>query len=325
MNRDVLRKILVLAVLATPPLASAQPAPVADHHQHVFSPELAQLLKDSPGFRPIDAKDVIGLLDAAGIRKAVLLSAGYIHSGAGRNFPDEYARVRADNDWTGVQAALYPERLKAFCGINPLKDWALDEIARCARNPMLRDGIKLHFGNSDVQLENPMHLDRVRRVFRAANDRRMSIVVHMRASISRKRPYGAAQARLFVEQVLAAAPDVAVQVAHMAGSGPGFEDPPAQEVLGALADAVQKGHPATANLWFDVASIVHPGAPPATLALIARRIRQIGAGRILYGTDSAAGDNLRPRESWAAFRRLPLEPGEFATIAANVAPYFDPR
>jgi hypothetical protein len=43
---------------------------------------------------------------------------------------------------------------------------------------------------------------------------------------------------------------------------------------------------------------------------------------VLYGTDSAQGDKLRPRESWAAFRRLPLTEGEFAQIAANVPPYF---
>jgi hypothetical protein len=36
----------------------------------------------------------------------------------------------------------------------------------------------------------------------------------------------------------------------------------------------------------------------------------------------AQGSNLRPRESWAAFQKLPLSPAEFAHIAANVPPYF---
>lgn len=34
-----------------------------------------------------------------------------------------------------------------------------------------------------------------------------------------------------------------------------------------------------------------------------------------------AGENLRPREEWAAFRRLPLTEAEFARIASNVTPY----
>lgn len=55
---------------------------------------------------------------------------------------------------------------------------------------------------------------------------------------------------------------------------------------------------------------------------MAQRIRQIGVERVLYGTDSAQGDNLRPREAWAVFHRLPLTEGEFAQIARNVPPYF---
>ena len=72
-------------------------------------------------------------------------------------------------------------------------------------------GIKLHLGNSDVQLENPKHVQQLRRVFRAANRYRMAIAVHMRASISRKRPYGAAQARVFLEQVLPVAEAASAQ------------------------------------------------------------------------------------------------------------------
>ncbi len=76
-----------------------------------------------------------------------------------------------------------------FCGLNPLKDYAL-ELARCASNPNLRRGLKLHFGNSVVDYRNPTHIERVRQVFRAANGYRMTIVVHARASVTRKLPYG---------------------------------------------------------------------------------------------------------------------------------------
>jgi predicted TIM-barrel fold metal-dependent hydrolase len=55
---------------------------------------------------------------------------------------------------------------------------------------------------------------------------------------------------------------------------------------------------------------------------VADTIRQVGTDKLLYGTDSAQGGNLRPRESWAAFRKLPLTEAEFARIAGNVPPYF---
>lgn len=301
--------------------ASAQQAPLGDFHQHVFSEETVALAGPSAGLTPLGARDLIALLDAAGIRKAVLLSTAYMYGSPARQVGNEYARVRQENDWTGAQAALFPERLLAFCGINPLKDYAIDEIRRCAGLPSLKRGIKLHLGNSDVQLENPAHVQRLREVFAAANAHRMAVVVHLRANIGKKRPYGERQARNFLEQVLPAAPDVVVQVAHLAGTGPGFDDPPAREVLSVLAEAVERGDPRTRTLWFDVASIADRKLGREDAALMAKRIRQVGVGRVLYGTDSAQGDNLRPREAWAAFRSLPLSEEEFARIAGNVPPY----
>ncbi len=318
MNRFPLPLIGIM--MATAP-AAAQVAPVGDHHQHLFSPRMVALLDTTNATEPVTARDIIPLLDSAGIRKALVLSVAYLYGSPKRTIEDEYAKVRADNDWTGAQAAEYPERLRAFCGVNPLKDYALDELARCAKDPRLKGGIKLHFGNSDVQLENPTHVAQVRRFFQAANERRMAIVVHLRASISMKRPYGPIQARAFLDELLPAAPDVPVQIAHLAGTGPGYDDPPADSVMAVLAAAVAKKAPNTRRLLFDVTSVVDREISSANAALVAKRIRQVGPSRILYGTDAAYGDNLRPRESWAAFRKLPLTEREFETIAKNVAPY----
>ncbi|HKO41984.1 MAG TPA: amidohydrolase family protein [Pyrinomonadaceae bacterium] len=294
--------------------------PAADHHQHVFSP--AYTAKFLPaGSKSITAQDVIALLDKAGIRRAVFLANGYSFGRPGSEPPNEYEAVKADNDWAGAQAALFPKRLVAFCGFNPLKEYALAELARCAKDPNLRKGIKLHFGSSDVQTEIPEHFEKVKKVFQAANSHRMAIVVHMRASISKKRPYGPEQARAFLE-LLSYAPDIPVQVAHLASSGPSYMDPSAHSVIEVLANAIEKKDPRTRKLWFDVASNAHPRNSPETSELMAKFIRRIGVKRILYGTDAATGDNLRPRESWAAFRQLKLSDKEFKTIAGNVAPYF---
>lgn len=301
---------------------AAHAAPLADHHQHVFSKGTIALVGPAAGLEELPAREVLRLLDAAGIRKAVLLSTAYMYGSPARQVENEYARVRQENDWTAAQAAQFPDRLLAFCGIAPLREYALAEIDRCARAPGLERGIKLHLGNSDVQLDDPAHVARLRQVFAAANARGMAIVVHLRANIGKKRPYGEKQARIFLERVLPAAPDVVVQVAHLAGAGPGFEDPPAREVLAVLAQASGRGDPATRNLWFDVASVADRALTPRAAAEMAARIRQVGVGRVLYGTDTAQGDNLRPREAWAAFRRLPLTEAEFAQIARNVPPYF---
>jgi predicted TIM-barrel fold metal-dependent hydrolase len=310
------------AALLVAGAAHAQTVPVGDFHQHVFSAADVALAGPSSGLVALDAGQLMPLLDAAGIRKAVLLSVAYMIGSPSRNVDDEYAKVRLENDWTAAQAARHPGRLIAFCSFNPLKDYALAELERCATTPGLDHGIKLHIGNSDVQLDDPAHVARLRRVFAAANAHGMAIVIHLRANSGKRRPYGAAQARIFLDQIMPAAPDVPVQVAHFAGAGPGYDDPAAQAAMGVLADAVEDHDPHAANLWFDVASIVDRDIGPDTAALITNYVRQVGVGRVLYGTDAAQGANLRPRDSWAAFRKLPLSPAEFAHIAANVPPYF---
>jgi uncharacterized protein len=293
--------------------------PIADHHQHLFSPAVVEDLAGLP--HALLARDVVTLLDLAGIRKALLLSAAYMYGSPKHTFADEYDKVKAENDWVASQAVQYPGRLRAFFALNPLKEYALDEITRCAGNPHLRHGIKLHFGNSDVQLNNPNHVEQLQRVFQAVNAHRMAIVVHLRASISKNRPYGKAEAHMFLEQLLPMVPDMPVQVAHLAGTGPGYDDPPAQQVMAVLADAVEQRDPRTNRLWFDVATVVDDNISPALADMVVQRIRQVGVERILYGSDAAIGDNLRPREGWAAFRRLPLTEDEFSRIANQVAPY----
>jgi predicted TIM-barrel fold metal-dependent hydrolase len=299
---------------------SGQIAPAADHHQHVFSQARVDF-QASAGLKPITAQAIIGLLDKAGIRRAVLLSTAYGYGRPGSEPPDEYSKVKAENDWNASQAALFPTRLIAFCSFNPLKEYALEELARCAKDANLRHGIKLHFGNSDVQTEIPEHFEKLKKVFQAANSRRMAIIVHMRASISKNRPYGPQQARAFLE-LLSFAPDIPVQVAHLAGSGPGYDDPPAHSVIKVLADAVAKKDSRTRKLWFDVASNAHPTNSAEVSELLVELIRRIGVKRILFGSDAAVGNNLRPRESWEAFRQLKLSQKEIKTIAGNVAPYF---
>ena len=316
-----IRLLALVAAVAGGPAAAADVVPAADHHQHLFSPAIAELFSTPERkFEALTAQDLIAHLDAAGIRRAAVLSVAYMWGRPDRPVEHEYDKVRAENDWTAGEAARYPDRLVAFCSVNPLKDYALDEVARCAKDRRLRHGLKLHFGNSDVQVDDPAHAAQLRRVFAAAGERGMAIAVHMRASISKKRPYGAGQARIFLEQLLPAAGRVPVQVAHLAGTGPGYDDPPAHEAMAVLVDAVARGDRRTRNLWFDVASNAGGGNTPERMASLAATIRKAGVRRILYGTDAALEGNT-PRKGWEDFRKVGLTAKELATIAGNRAPY----
>jgi len=289
--------------------------PLVDYHQHLFSPALAHLvgLADTT-----DADKLIRLLDAAGIRRALVLSTAYSWSNPSRSVDSDYEHVRADNDWTAAQVARYPDRLRAFCSVSPVRDYALAEIARCAANPLLRTGLKLHIGNSAADYHSRQDVEKLRQVFGAANEKHMAIVIHMRASISRQLPYGRTEAQIFLDSILTAAPDVPVQIAHLAGAG-GY-DSTTDEALSVFVEAIARHDPRARQLWFDVTTVAR-NATPEDAKLLATRIRQLGVERVLYGTDAAAGGNLAPRESWAEFLKVPLTEAEFRTIANNVAPY----
>src|SRR6478672_7789912 len=85
-------------------------AELTDHHQHLFSPAAAAHAALDPN--GITAKDLIALLDKAGISRAVILSVAYTFSNPNKKqFEDEYDRVKAENDWTSRQVAQYPGRL----------------------------------------------------------------------------------------------------------------------------------------------------------------------------------------------------------------------
>jgi predicted TIM-barrel fold metal-dependent hydrolase len=258
----------------------------------------------------ITAEQLVANLDEAGIRRAAVLSTAYWFGSPimRKAEGDEYTNVRTENDWTAQQVARFPDRLVALCSFNPLKDYALQEIDRCAKLPHVK-GLKLHIGNSRVDMLNPEHVEKLRRVFAAANERRLAIVAHLWTQ-----PYGREHAEAFLNQVLPAAPDITVQIAHFAGGGPGYTD----EALEVFADAIVAKDPRTKNLYFDVATVAD-GQTDEVLRKFAMRIRQVGPQRVLFGTDMGPPP---ARQSWANFRAsVPLTDEELRTIAGNVAPY----
>src|SRR5262249_11946663 len=149
------------------------------------------------------------------------------------------------------------------------------ELARCSRDPRLHYGIKLHFGNSDVDLDNSAHVQQLRQVFREADRRRMAIVVHMRSSVTRHRPYGARQARAFLTELLPEAAHVSVQIAHLAGAG-GYDDPDVDEALGVFLDAIARHDRRMQRVYFDISGITGIGHWQEKAGLVATRVRQIG-------------------------------------------------
>ena len=310
-----IRMLLALTCLgATFAARAAVPPPPVDHHQHLLSPSMVEA-----GQKPIDAKALIAMLDAAGIRRAAILSNAFRFGLPDATSADEYQRVIAENDWTGREAAKSPRRLVALCSFSPLKEYALGELRRCARDKRFGRAIKLQLGVADVDFDDATDVALLRRVFRAANAEGLGIVVHLRTR--RARHYGAAQARIFMDEVLAVAPDITVQVAHLAGGGGGSLDAGAQEMLDEFAAAIARKDPKVAHLAFDLSGAIGGEGWPARAQLVADRLRALGLQRIYYGSDGGDPTDPPAKDVVAAYRQLPLTPREFATIDANLAPW----
>jgi len=262
--------------------------------------------------QPVTAEQLVAQLDAAGIERAVVLSLAYwFGSPHGAPVDDEQALVRAENDWTAEQVARFPDRLVAFCSFNPLKDYALEELERCARHPHLA-GLKLHFANSGVDVRNPAHVEALAGVFRAANRHGLPIVVQLWVP---DETYGREHSAIVLDRILPEAPDVVVQIAHFAGGGSALSD----EALAVFAEAIAAGDPRMRNVYFDLTAVAEGRWTGDELRRFAARMREVGVGRLLFGSDMAPPPAWQP---WITFRMtVPLTEAEFQTIANNVAPY----
>ena len=302
---------LLAACTTTPAAVPPQPrtAPLVDYHQHLVSPPFAPIAK----LPERNGAALVRELDAAGIDRAVVLSVGYSFSDERKKLPDPDRLTREENDWTSAEVTRNASRLIGFCSANPLRDAALQELERCLGLPGMV-GIKLHLGNSGISLRVSAQRDRVEQVFALAERRRVPILVHMRARGGTD--YGAEDARIFIDRVLPRAPHIEVVVAHFGGAGPGYPDQ-SDEVMAVFAAAVERRDRRLRNVYFDVATIVTDEATAADGALVAKRIRQVGPKRVLYGSDlMPPGGSIR--SGWEIFRsRVPLTAAELQQIAAN--------
>jgi uncharacterized protein len=310
-------------------------APAADHHLHVWSDDAVSALLEiqevvgqtlvAEGDGAITGGEAVAALDSAGVAMGAVLSVGYFFGFPGVDFPEQEARVRAENDWVSEQVAAHPDRLVGFCGMNPLAPYALDEVERCAGLPGMV-GIKLHLANSDVDLRNRAHLDRLGALFQRAEEVELALVVHMR---TRRPDYGGEDVVGFAEAVLSRAPTVPVQIAHLGGWG-GFDEPTASAVQAFNVLLREPETDPAGRLLFDMAAASVPleraGNDPELVeqvetmnAQVAEAIRILGVERVLFGSDRPARSVSEAAVNLG--EELGLDPDEIQVIFSNRAPY----
>jgi predicted TIM-barrel fold metal-dependent hydrolase len=320
----------IALLVSMPAMGAATPLPPVrvDHHMHVHSPAILGFLPDycsssgrigkcDPEFlKPYTVNDALAEMDKAGVRRGVLLSTAYLAESPMMQPPraDAADILRAANDWTVKVARTHPDRLAAFIGVNPITATAVPEIARWKGDPAVT-GVKIHVTNSGVDLRNPDDIRKLAGVFRAAAASRLAIVIHMR---TRAKDYGAQDVRIFLRDVLPAAGDTTVQIAHSGGWG-GL-DANTLDALGAFADAIEARPALRRHLFFDLAAVWDDKSSAADKARFVTLIRRIGLRQFLPASDWPFRHDLADYYG-RNYPSLPLSDDEWAVIRSNVAPY----
>lgn len=312
-----------------PVKAGSQQAPpaLADHHLHALSPVLIKHWKEA-GARfsrdPRSYTDPVFFCDRHKINKGFLLSMAHLYSTQRvRNLPavktNEHRLVSAENDFIGRLAGQHPQRFVGFFSVNPLRDWASDELNRCRGIKGLA-GLKLHFPACEIDFHNRRHMQTMQRTFRWAVSHRVPLLVHISGF---ERPFGDAESRVFWRDLVKPHNGLHLYVAHLGGSG-GYNERSASVLNGFtkyLDEAAQR------TVYFDLSGAIlaesTEGIGPTgaeDCQRLARHMKAVGLEHFLFASDYPV---FSPTDYKAALQKmLPLSDAEFRTVLQNRSPLF---
>ena len=297
--------------LAAGASTNSSPALVADGaaldvHTHVASPALTELFSVFAGedLVPATADDLIARLDEGNVRRAVILSLGYLGAPVGWTDP---ANMAAENDFVAAEVARHPDRLIGFCGINPAGEGAADEIDRCLGLPGMV-GVKFHLEGSGVNLTDPAHVAGLGAVFDRVAERDAPVLMH----VADERGYSLDNQRFAaLSEILLAHPTVRVAHAHCAN----WIDDHGIETWLRLP---RSGYnPETSYVDVSACLRFYSDAPLSHRELLVWRLRKWGIGHVLFGSDYFAADGATPREALETLTLYPFTQEELDTILSN--------
>lgn len=291
----------------------------ADHHMHLASAELCQLVGeclDSNHPPAVLASDAVHALDQANISKGVILSCAYLFGLPSLHLnPAEIAeRTRRENEFTAEEVAKYPTRLVGFLSVDPLQDSAVDEIRHWKGSHRLV-GLKLHLTASGVDIRSTADRRKLAAVLAEADAEHLPMVIHIGGG-----KFDAADAELFIREVLPHARESWVQIAH-AGGGLPREDGNDVRVLRVFADHIVQHDPLTRHVMFDLSYVPDPDEDPRAVSDLIQEVRRIGIRRFLFGSDFNV---LTPQQEIENLSKAGLTKEEWQTLRAACAPWACP-
>lgn len=244
-----------------------------DSHVHLFPPEIYHhwktYAKKDPWFAMLtkkpknqkgteeawaNAEEALQCADDAGIHGLVM---------QGWYWNDE-GLIRFHNDYMYEMMKKYPNRLKAFCCINPkYKDKAIQEIQRCSNLGFQGIG-ELGPGGNGYNFEDPDFIE----VLNCADFYHLPVCIHCGEPVGHQYPGKDTTSLAPLPSLFRKYPDLTFMLAHLGGGLPFYELNPKYKGL-------------FKNVYYDTA------ANPLLYRIESFRavITLIGNKRLLYGSD----------------------------------------
>lgn len=287
---------------------------IADGHVHILSPELIKIWKGLgiPFSRPDEYySDIDVILKNTAVKRIDLISMAHVYSseefGA---FKNERELVEKENSYVAAARDKYPKKVRAFCSIDPLREYALEELERC-RGALKMDGIKLHHNANQVYLTVPAHLEKVKKVFEFAANHKMPILMHFDNS---HRRFGEPDIKLLTGSILNELGPVNLTIAHFGTSG-GFSSRTRAFINAFITELSANKNLEKHRILFDISAVAldkdSEGVSKLTdeeFAVLGVYVRRLGLHRVKFATDYPL---YRPDEYLEILRtRLRLSDGE---------------
>ena len=266
-------------------------AETTDRHVHILSPELIRIWKGLgiPFSRPDEYySDIDVILKNTAVKRFDLISMAHVYSSEEfSGFKNERELVERENSYVAAARDKNPDKVRAFCSVDPLRDYAINELERC-RSQLKMDGIKLHHNANQVYLTVPAHLAKVKAIFEFAAKYKLPILLHFDNS---HRRFGERDVGLLIDEILKDLKPVRLTIAHFGTSG-GFNSR-TKSVIDAFRYRFRTQQWLNKHkITFDISAVAldkdSEGVPKLTdahFAELAIYIRRLGPERVSFGTD----------------------------------------
>lgn len=227
--------------------------------------------------------------DSIGLKRAIVLSNAYSKMA----YKDH---ARTQNSFVAKEVAKNPQQLAGACAVNPMSDWAKDELKRCHQDGLRV--LKLHTMASGMDLKNKSHQKVLKDILTQAEKFKYTILIHGNFPKNKR----GNEAEILLD-VLAQFPQTRFIIGHLLGME--YEH---------LKDFK---HP---NFLVEVSAIPIWTKTPEQKKNLISVMRAVGMQKFIFGSDWPV---IHPAEMLKALQELTLSSSELEGIIFKNAQALD--